>query len=74
MTQPHAVTAEDFEVGQRVQVSPTLNTWQHGDRYGTVTALRTSANPKYSAKVNVELDMSGKVRGIYPHLLKKVEA
>lgn len=49
----------DFQVGNRVELSPATDAWMMGDRFGEVVNVGRML-------VWVEMDVSGKVRKLHP--------
>jgi hypothetical protein len=52
-------TVEHFTIGQRVELSPGLDAWMRGDRFGTVEKLG-------KLFIYVRMDRSGKLRKLHP--------
>jgi ribosomal protein L21E len=57
---------EQFQVGDRIEISPALDRWMAGDRFGTVTKLGL----RY---LRVDMDASGQNIAVMPeHVQRKV--
>ena len=48
-----------YTIGDRVELSPALDLWMRGARYGTVTGLSVTPHDR----VRVKVDKAGTIRG-----------
>lgn len=56
----------DQLIGKRVQLSPHLDRWMMGDRYGTVVSrVKKAPTPDGQLIYRVQLDRSGKTIKVY---------
>lgn len=51
--------AQDYKIGDRVQLHPATDAWMSGDRYGTITRVGTKF-------YHVAMDRSGRVLRMSP--------
>ncbi len=58
-------TLEDFDEGQRVELSPSTDAWMTGDRYGAVVKVGRKV-------VHVQMDRSGRVRKLHPRYISQI--
>lgn len=65
MSHQYDLLLEDFNKDDRVELSPHLDAWVAGDRFGCVVG-------KGRVYVHVEMDRSKKIRRISPENLRKL--
>lgn len=58
-------TLDDFDERDRVQLSPALDAWMFGDKYGVVVKVGRKV-------VHVHMDRSGKVRRVSPDYIYEI--
>lgn len=61
------MTLDDFDEGQRVELSPATDAWMSGDRFGVVVKVGRKV-------VHVKMDRSRRVRKLLPQYVEIVEA
>lgn len=58
-------TLDDFDEGQRVQLSPATDAWMMGDMYGQIIKVGRRL-------VHVRMDRSGRVRRLAPKYIYEI--